>query len=70
MTMYLETSDENLCNWMMFVRPAQTFAEQNMVAYQHGSEIYFTVTKDITEPKTELKVTTLNPLKTLFLLLV
>lgn len=55
-TLYLETSDENMCNWMMFVRPAESFAEQNLVAYQHGSEIYFTVTKDITEPKTELKV--------------
>ncbi|XP_053372828.1 PR domain zinc finger protein 10-like [Mercenaria mercenaria] len=55
-TMHYETSDENACNWMMFVRPAQNFSEQNMVAYQHGNEIYFTVSKDINEPKTELKV--------------
>jgi hypothetical protein len=40
---------------MMFVRPAENFAEQNMVAYQHGFDIYFTVTKNI-DSRTELKV--------------
>ncbi|XP_060601127.1 PR domain zinc finger protein 10-like isoform X2 [Ruditapes philippinarum] len=55
-TLYFEACDENVCNWMMFIRPAQNFAEQNMVAYQHGNEIFYTVTKDINEPKTELKV--------------
>lgn len=53
---FYNTTDENHCNWMMFVRPAQTYAEQNMVAYQYENDIYFTVTKDITEPKTELRV--------------
>ncbi|KAL3887286.1 hypothetical protein ACJMK2_027229 [Sinanodonta woodiana] len=52
---YYETSDENKCNWMMFVRPADTFAEQNLVAYQHGPDIFFSVTKTI-EAKQELKV--------------
>ncbi|XP_070202868.1 PR domain zinc finger protein 10-like isoform X2 [Littorina saxatilis] len=52
---YFETSDENKCNWMMFVRPAATYSEQNMVAYQHGHDIYFTVIKTI-EPRHELKV--------------
>ena len=53
--LYIDTSDENKCNWMMFVRPAQTFAEQNLVMYQHGQDIYFTCTKPI-ESKGELKV--------------
>ncbi|OWF49618.1 PR domain zinc finger protein 10-like isoform X1 [Mizuhopecten yessoensis] len=53
--MYFETSDENKCNWMMFVRPAETYAEQNMVAYQYGQDIYFSVTKNI-ETRGELKV--------------
>lgn len=53
--LYFDTSDENKCNWMMFVRPAENFAEQNMVAYQHGFDIYFSVTKNI-ESRTELKV--------------
>lgn len=52
---YFKTSDENKCNWMMFVRPAENFAEQNLVAYQHGQDIFFTVSKNI-EPKQELKV--------------
>ena len=52
---YLETSDENKCNWMMFVRPATTYAEQNLVAYQFGADICFTTIRDI-EPKQELKV--------------
>ena len=52
---HYETSDENKCNWMMFVRPARTYAEQNLVAYQHGQDIYFTVTRTI-DVKAELKV--------------
>ncbi|GAB1602871.1 PR domain zinc finger protein 10-like [Argonauta hians] len=52
---YIEMSDENKCNWMMFVRPAENFAEQNLVAYQHCQDIYFTVSKNI-EPRQELKV--------------
>ncbi|ESO93852.1 hypothetical protein LOTGIDRAFT_104847, partial [Lottia gigantea] len=52
---YFETSDENKCNWMMFVRPARNFAEQNVVAYQYGQDIYFTVMKNI-EARQELKV--------------
>ncbi|GFR92508.1 PR domain zinc finger protein 10-like, partial [Elysia marginata] len=52
---YFETADENQCNWMMFVRPARTFAEQNLVAYQHKRNVFFSSTK-IIEPKQELKV--------------
>ncbi|KAH9504326.1 PR domain zinc finger protein 10 [Bulinus truncatus] len=52
---YFETRDENKCNWMMFVRPAKTFAEQNLVAYQYKDGIFFSVSKLI-ESKQELKV--------------
>jgi len=52
---YINAHDEELCNWMMFVRPALSHIEQNLVAYQHGSDVYFTVIKNI-EPRQELKV--------------
>lgn len=39
----------------MFVRPAQNHLEQNLVAYQYGSEIFYTTIKNI-QPKEELKV--------------
>ena len=52
---YLDAQDEDHCNWMMFVRPATNPVEQNLVAYQHGSDIFFTVIKNI-EPRQELKV--------------
>lgn len=53
--MWLDLSDEDSCNWMMFVRPAQNHLEQNLVAYQYGSEIFYTTIKNI-QPKQELKV--------------
>uniref|UniRef100_A0A3Q3M1C2 PR domain zinc finger protein 10 n=1 Tax=Mastacembelus armatus TaxID=205130 RepID=A0A3Q3M1C2_9TELE len=53
--MWLDLSDEDTCNWMMFVRPAQNHLEQNLVAYQFGSEIFYTTIKNI-QPKQELKV--------------
>ena len=53
--MFLEVVDENKCNWMMFVRPADNYSEQNMVAYQLGHDIYYAVTQEIAA-KQELKV--------------
>lgn len=53
--LWLELSDEERCNWMMFVRPAQNHLEQNLVAYQYGSDIFYTTIKNI-QPKEELKV--------------
>lgn len=38
--LWFELSDETLCNWMMFVRPAQNHLEQNLVAYQYGHHVY------------------------------
>lgn len=55
--LWLELSDEERCNWMMFVRPAQNHLEQNLVAYQYGSDIFYTTIKNI-QPKEELKVST------------
>ncbi|XP_054650728.1 PR domain zinc finger protein 10 [Dunckerocampus dactyliophorus] len=52
---WLDLSDEDSCNWMMFVRPAENHLEQNLVAYQYGAEIFYTSIKNI-EPKQELKV--------------
>ena len=42
---YLDTSDENTSNWMMFIRTAETYSEQNLVAYQHNGCIYFSAIK-------------------------
>ncbi|KAG5844552.1 hypothetical protein ANANG_G00163700 [Anguilla anguilla] len=52
---WVELSDEERCNWMMFVRPAQNHLEQNLVAYQYGADIYYTTIKNI-QPKQELRV--------------
>ncbi|XP_067826896.1 PR domain zinc finger protein 10 [Heptranchias perlo] len=53
--LWFDLSDENLCNWMMFVREARNHLEQNLVVYQYGKDLYFTTIKHI-EPKQELKV--------------
>uniref|UniRef100_A0A2K6FCZ7 PR domain zinc finger protein 15 n=2 Tax=Propithecus coquereli TaxID=379532 RepID=A0A2K6FCZ7_PROCO len=50
-----DTSNEDDCNWMMLVRPAAEPAHQNLTAYQHGSDVYFTTSRDI-PPGTELRV--------------
>lgn len=42
----------------MFVRPAESYADQNCVAYQYGLDIYFTITRNI-EARAEIKVWTL-----------
>lgn len=31
---YLDTSDENECNWMYFIQPANNSDEQNLVCFQ------------------------------------
>ncbi|MGH0115621.1 UNVERIFIED_CONTAM: hypothetical protein FKN15_037944 [Acipenser sinensis] len=41
------TTDENECNWMMFVRKASTGREQNLVAYPHNGKIYFCTSREI-----------------------
>ncbi|XP_070612331.1 PR domain zinc finger protein 4 isoform X2 [Erythrolamprus reginae] len=44
---YIITTDENECNWMMFVRKARDREEQNLVAYPHDGKIYFCTSRDI-----------------------
>ncbi|KAL4641028.1 PR domain zinc finger protein 4 [Arapaima gigas] len=41
------TTDENVCNWMMFVRKARAGEEQNLVAYTDSGKIYFCSSKEI-----------------------
>ncbi|RVE65167.1 hypothetical protein OJAV_G00132830 [Oryzias javanicus] len=53
--LWFDLSDEDSCNWMMFVRPARNHLEQNLVAYQYGSELFYTTIKNV-QPKQELKV--------------
>ncbi|KAK1344316.1 hypothetical protein QTO34_014882 [Cnephaeus nilssonii] len=50
-----DTSNEDDCNWMMLVRPAVEPEHQNLTAYQHGNDVYFTTSRDI-PPGTELRV--------------
>ncbi|XP_047420360.1 PR domain zinc finger protein 15 isoform X1 [Sciurus carolinensis] len=50
-----DTSNEEDCNWMMLVRPAAEAGQQNLTAFQQGSDVYFTTSRDI-PPGTELRV--------------
>ncbi|CAH1774044.1 unnamed protein product [Owenia fusiformis] len=51
----LDTTDENSCNWMCLVQAATTSSDQNAIAFQIGSDIYFSNTKKLL-PGHELKV--------------
>ncbi|XP_078089136.1 PR domain zinc finger protein 15 isoform X3 [Mustelus asterias] len=50
-----DTANEEDCNWMTFVRPATDFLHQNLTAYQHSHDVYFSTLQDI-QPGTELRV--------------
>uniref|UniRef100_A0A3B4A7T7 Uncharacterized protein n=1 Tax=Periophthalmus magnuspinnatus TaxID=409849 RepID=A0A3B4A7T7_9GOBI len=50
---YIVTTDENECNWMMFVRKARTLEEQNLVAYPSNGKLFFCTTTEI-HPDQEL----------------
>lgn len=41
----LDTQQEEHSNWMIFVRPAERKAEQNLVAFQYKGEIFFATIK-------------------------
>ncbi|XP_070977248.1 PR domain zinc finger protein 4-like [Oncorhynchus clarkii lewisi] len=41
------TTDENECNWMMFVRKARTREEQNLVAYPDNGKLFFCTSAEI-----------------------
>ncbi|XP_071835998.1 uncharacterized protein [Apostichopus japonicus] len=51
----LDLRDENCCSWMIFIRPARTADEQNLVVYQFNDDLFFTSCKPI-QPNCELKV--------------
>ncbi|XP_046560922.1 uncharacterized protein LOC124269967 [Haliotis rubra] len=51
----LDASDENECNWMCLVEVARTEEEQNCMAYQLATNIFFNTTKAV-EAGSPLKV--------------
>ncbi|XP_078512931.1 PR domain zinc finger protein 15 isoform X1 [Lissotriton helveticus] len=51
----LDTTNEDDCNWMMMVRSATDYKHQNLTAFQHDDDIYFTTSRDI-PAGTELRV--------------
>lgn len=44
---FLNTKNENFCNWMIHVTPAFYSNEQNLMCYQLHNQIYFTAIQDI-----------------------
>lgn len=44
---HLDTRNEKYCNWMIHVDPAQYANEQNLVAYEEDSEIFFAAIEDL-----------------------
>lgn len=44
---YLDTTDENRCNWMIHVNTAKYSNEQNLICYQENYEIYYAAIQDI-----------------------
>lgn len=44
---YLDTTDENKCNWMIHVNTAKYSNEQNLICYQENYEIYYAAIQDI-----------------------
>ncbi|KAJ8322332.1 hypothetical protein KUTeg_000803 [Tegillarca granosa] len=51
----LDTTDENECNWLCLVRAASNYDDQNCMAYQLGTSIFYNTTRDIKMGE-ELKV--------------
>lgn len=51
----LDTTSENECNWLCLVRAATDATEQNLIAYQMGTSIFYTAVRDI-EAGEELRV--------------
>ncbi|KAI9520170.1 hypothetical protein NQZ68_020065 [Dissostichus eleginoides] len=52
---FVDGLDESRSNWMRYVNPAHSAAEQNIAACQNGMEIYFYTVKPV-PPSTELLV--------------
>uniref|UniRef100_A0A3P8NTP5 PR domain zinc finger protein 1 n=1 Tax=Astatotilapia calliptera TaxID=8154 RepID=A0A3P8NTP5_ASTCA len=52
---FIDGYDVHRSNWMRYVNPARSLAEQNLVACQNGRDIYFYTIRPV-EPKQELLV--------------
>ncbi|KAK2886866.1 hypothetical protein Q8A67_015094 [Cirrhinus molitorella] len=52
---FIDGYDVHRSNWMRYVNPARSLAEQNLVACQNGQEIFFYTIRPV-EPKQELLV--------------
>lgn len=52
---FIDGYDVRLSNWMRYVNPARSLAEQNLVACQNGPDIFFYTLRPL-EPKQELLV--------------
>ncbi|KAM7373438.1 hypothetical protein PAMP_008288 [Pampus punctatissimus] len=52
---FIDGYDVHRSNWMRYVNPASSLAEQNLVACQNGRDIYFYTIRPV-EPKQELLV--------------
>ncbi|XP_061839137.1 PR domain zinc finger protein 1 isoform X1 [Nerophis lumbriciformis] len=52
---FVDGYDVHRSNWMRYVNPARSLAEQNLVACQNGRDIYFYTMRPV-EPKEELLV--------------
>jgi len=50
-----QTSDQEKCNWMCFVRAATNATEQNLDARTINGRVFFTTIRDV-KPDEELKV--------------
>ncbi|XP_063708924.1 PR domain zinc finger protein 15-like [Culicoides brevitarsis] len=44
---YLDTTDDSFCNWMVHVSPAKYSNEQNLCCYQENYEIYYAAIQDL-----------------------
>ena len=47
MVVSLDTSEEQECNWMCLVPTAQDADTQNCMAFQLGTDIYFSTLKEV-----------------------
>lgn len=54
-TYYLNPVDEESCNWMMFVRRAQSWNEMNLMLYEVEGELFFVSIKTLQFKGHELK---------------
>lgn len=44
---YLDTTNENVCNWLCLVRAATSLDEMNCMAYQLDADIYYSTTRRV-----------------------